>query len=235
MKTEIKQIFAMIGKDIRLEIRNLSDLFSILLFNLVSILIFSNAYSFGTNSTQMPLTVFVIQIWIILFFSMIFIMSKIFQQESKSNCLEGLLVSPFSPISLIFSKIFFSLILLCIIDILVFSFGTLFSNPLNFNLSFLQAVRYLCVGLFVPTLNLSVSGTLISIFGLYVKNKPYFYPILLFPMILPLVSPIISLNLGLLEGLLIQDLLYEILFILAHSILFLSLGILLSKELFNLA
>ena len=235
MKAELKQMFAMIGKDIRLEIRNLSDLFSILLFNLVSILIFSNAYSFATNSNQMPLTVFVIQIWIILFFSMIFIMSKIFQQESKSNCLEGLLVSPFSPISLIFSKIFFSLILMCIIDILVFSFGILFSNPLNLNLSFIQAVRYLCVGLFIPTFNLAISGTLISIFGLYVKNKPYFYPILLFPMILPLVSPIISLNLGLLEGLLIQDLMYEILFTLAHSILFLSLGILLSKELFNLA
>ena len=157
------------------------------------------------------------------------------KEENNSNALEGLLVSPFSPISLIISKIIFSFILMCIIDILVFSFGILFSNPLNLNLSFWQAIRYLCVGLLLPAINLSISGTLISIFGLYVKNKPYFYPILLFPMILPLVSPIISLNLGLLGGLLIKDLLYEILFIVAHSTLFLSLGILLSKELFNLA
>jgi ABC-type transport system involved in cytochrome c biogenesis permease component len=66
---------------------------------------------------------------------------------------------------------------------------------------------------------------------MYVKNKSFILPILLFPLILPITTPIISINIKILEGNLISDLSYEIFFLIAHIILMSSILTLLSQTL----
>ncbi|MFX1492696.1 MAG: hypothetical protein ACFFBZ_00275, partial [Promethearchaeota archaeon] len=61
--------------------------------------------------------------------------------------------------------------------------------------------------------------------------KSFVLPILLFPLILPITIPIISINIKLLEGNLIFSLYYEIIFLIAHITLMISILTLISQTL----
>jgi ABC-type transport system involved in cytochrome c biogenesis permease component len=92
---------------------------------------------------------------------------------------------------------------------------------------------YVILGIVLPTLDLSICGTLVSAISMYSKNRSFVLPLLLFPIILPITSPIISLNIKLLEGELLSLVLMEILFLVAHAILMFSILILVSEELLS--
>ncbi len=89
------------------------------------------------------------------------------------------------------------------------------------------------IGIVLPTLDLSICGTLVSALSMYSKNKSFVLPLLLFPIILPITSPIISLNIKLLEGELISMIVIEFLFLMAHAILMFSILIFVSEELLS--
>ncbi|MFW9830041.1 MAG: hypothetical protein ACFFEY_20910, partial [Candidatus Thorarchaeota archaeon] len=80
-KLKFKLFKVILMKDIKLEIRQINDLFSIFLFDIISIFIFSSVYNFGTQYQNMPLEIFVIENWLIIFFTLIFIMTKLFIKE----------------------------------------------------------------------------------------------------------------------------------------------------------
>ncbi|MFW9823705.1 MAG: hypothetical protein ACFFE4_12250, partial [Candidatus Thorarchaeota archaeon] len=83
----------------------------------------------------------------------------------------------------------------------------------------------------LPTLDLSICGSLVSAFSMYVKNKSFILPILLFPLILPIITPIISINIKILEGNIISNLYFEIIFFSAHILLMSSILTLTSEML----
>ncbi|MFX1525438.1 MAG: hypothetical protein ACFFCC_18170, partial [Promethearchaeota archaeon] len=99
----------------------------------------------------------------------------------------------------------------------------------SFNLN--QLILYIGLGVLLPTLDLSICGSLVSAFSMYVKNKSFVLPILLFPLILPIITPIVSINIKILEGEVITSLYYEIIFFTAHIILMSSIISLTSETL----
>ncbi|MEJ2293610.1 MAG: heme exporter protein CcmB [Candidatus Lokiarchaeota archaeon] len=230
-KSKIKSMLAILRRDIKSEVRQINDLFSISIFDVISIFIFSSVYTFSTQNTSMPIDIFVIQIWIIIFFTLIFIMTKLLIKEKESGTLGGLLTSPISPNIILTSKTIFCLILLCIVEFVLFTFSIVISLPSIQILSPLQVVNYVLIGIGLPTIDLSICGTIVSAFSMYAKNKSFVLPILLFPIILPITNPIISLNIKLLMGDLLSDVIYEILFLLFHIILMSSILSLVSDHL----
>ena len=81
LKMKYKQTKTILIKDIRSELRQFNDLISIFLFGIISIFIFSSSYNLVTGNQFMSLELFVIQIWFIIFFIMMFIMTKLFLKE----------------------------------------------------------------------------------------------------------------------------------------------------------
>jgi len=229
--SKIKLFKTILFKDIKSEIRQINDLFSILLFDILSVFIFSSVYNFSAEGQTMPLGIFVIEVWLIIFFTLIFLMSKLFVKEKESGTLGGLISAPISGNIIIFSKIFYCLILLSFVELILFLFSVFLSAPSIENLSFTQLITFITLGVLLPTLDLSICGSLVSAFSMYVKNKSFVLPILLFPLILPITTPIISLNLKILEGDLISSLFYEIIFLVAHITLMISILTLLSQTL----
>ncbi|MFW9825373.1 MAG: ABC transporter permease, partial [Candidatus Thorarchaeota archaeon] len=205
--------------------------FSIFLFDIISIFIFSSVYNFGTQYQNMPLEIFIIENWLIIFFTLIYIMTKLFVKEKDSGTIGGLLTSPVSANLMLLSKTIFCFILLAFIELILFLFSIFISAPTisSFNIS--QLFLYIGLGVLLPTLDLSICGSLVSAFSMYVKNKSFILPILLFPLILPIITPIISINIKILNGDLITSLYYEIIFFLAHIILMGSIIILTSETL----
>ncbi len=230
-KLRLKLFSTILKKDIKSEVRQINDLFSILLFGVISIFIFSSAYNYGTQIQNMPVGIFVIENWLIIFFILIFIMTKLFVQEKESGTLGGLITSPVSASTILLSKIVFCFILLILIEVIIFLVSFFFSAPLIQNLSFQQILIYIIIGVILPTIDLSICGSLVSAFSMYVKNKSFVLPILLFPLILPIITPIISLNINLFEGNSINTLYYELIFIIAHITLMISILVIISQTL----
>ncbi|KKL68755.1 hypothetical protein LCGC14_2121830 [marine sediment metagenome] len=230
-KLRLKLFSTILKKDIKSEVRQINDLFSILLFGVISIFIFSSAYNYGTQIQNMPVGIFVIENWLIIFFILIFIMTKLFVQEKESGTLGGLITSPVSASTILLSKIVFCFILLILIEVIIFLVSFFFSAPLIQNLSFQQILIYIIIGVILPTIDLSICGSLVSAFSMYVKNKSFVLPILLFPLILPIITPIISLNINLFEGNSINTLYYEFIFIIAHITLMISILVIISQTL----
>ncbi|MHA2124208.1 MAG: heme exporter protein CcmB [Promethearchaeota archaeon] len=233
----MKALKTLLLKDLKSEIRQINDLFSIFLFEIVSIFIFSSVYNFTAQVQNMPLEIFVIENWIIIFFTLIYIMVKLFVKEKESGTLGGLTTSPVSGNIILLSKIIFCLILMILVEAILFLFSTLLSAPAivdgviitQINLNPSQLVNYIAFGIILPTFDLAICGSIVSAFSMYVKNKSFVLPILLFPLILPITTPIMSLNMKLLEGELISAVYYELIFLGAHITLMISIISLLSQ------
>ena len=232
-KSGIKLFITILQKDIKSEIRQINDIFSIVLFGIISIFIFSSSYNTINLGVRMPIEIFTIQIWLIIFFTLIFIMIKLFVQEKEKGTLDGLTSSPVSNNILLISKIVFCFILLSFIELILILFSFFISIPSVQVLNFNEFLYYIMLGIVLPTLDLSICGTLVSALSMYSKNKSFVLPLLLFPIILPITSPIISLNIKLLEGELISIVVMEILFLMAHAILMFSILIFVSEELLS--
>ncbi|MFX1572582.1 MAG: heme exporter protein CcmB [Promethearchaeota archaeon] len=238
-KLRLKVLKTILFKDIKSEIRQINDIFSVFLFEIISIFIFSSVYNFTTQIQNMPLEIFVIENWIIIFFTLIYIMVKLFVKEKETGTLGGLITSPVSGNIILLSKILFCLILLIFVEAILFLTSSFLSAPAiiegnittQINLNVIQFLNYIIIGILLPTFDLSICGSLVSAFSMYVKNKSFILPILLFPLILPIITPIISLNIKLLGGYSISDVFYEIIFLLAHIALMISIIILLSQTL----
>ena len=231
LKSRLKLLKVILTKDLKSELRQINDLFSIFLFGIISIFIFSSAYNFGTQYQIMPLEIFVIENWLIIFFTLVYIMTKLFVKEKESGTIGGLLSSPVSSNLIILSKTIFCFILLSFVEVILFLFSVFISAPSITNFNSNQLLIYVSLGVLLPTLDLSICGSLVSAFSMYVKNKSFILPVLLFPLILPIITPIISINIKILEGELISSLYYEITFFSAHIILMSSILTLTSEAL----
>lgn len=231
--SNLKLFFTVLQKDIKSEIKQINDIFSVVLFGIISVFIFSSAYNTINLGTAMPTSIFVTQIWLIIFFTLIFIMIKLFVQEKEKGTLDGLKASPVSKNILLTSKIVFCFILLSFIELILLIFSFFISIP-SVNVSnLIEFVNYIVFAILIPTLDLSICGTLVSALSMYAKNKSFVLPLLLFPIILPVTSPIIALNIKLLEGEILSMILLEILFVVAHAILMFSILMFISEELLS--
>ena len=233
VKSGLNLFITILQKDIKSEIKQANDVISIILFGIISIFIFSSSYNTINLGVRMPIEIFVIQIWLIIFFTLIFIMIKLFVQEKERGTLDGLTSSPVSNNILLISKVVFCFILLSFIELILLLFSFFISVPSVQVLSVNQLMYYIIIGIVLPTLDISICGTLVSALSMYSKNKSFVLPLLLFPIILPITSPIISLNIRLLEGELISMVAVEILFLVAHAILMFSILVLVSEELLS--
>ena len=230
-RLKFKLLKAILSKDIKSEIRQINDLISIFLFGIISIFIFSSVYNFGTEYQNMPLEVYIIENWLIIFFILIYIMTKLFIKEKESGTLGGLITSPASANTIFLSKTIFCLILLSFVELIIFLFSYFISAPSIDKLNSLQIFGYIGLAILLPTIDLAICGSIVSAFSMYAKKKSFVLPILLFPLILPIVTPIISINIKILEGLAITSLNFEIIFLIAHIILMISIVSLISQTL----
>ncbi|MFX1597155.1 MAG: heme exporter protein CcmB, partial [Promethearchaeota archaeon] len=187
-KSKLRLLKVILSKDIKSELRQINDLFSIFLFDIISIFIFSSVYNFGTQYQNMPMEIFVIENWLIIFFTLIYIMTKLFVKEKDTGTLGGLISSPASANLILISKTIFCFILLSFVEIILFLFSFFISVPSISNFNANQLLIYLSLGVLLPTLDLSICGSFVSAFSMYVKNKSFILPILFFPLILPIIT-----------------------------------------------
>lgn len=221
---------SMLRKDFRSEARQANDLLSIVFFDLILTFIISMAYSIGYGSDQMPLDIFMVQTWVIIFFTVLFMISKLMINEKEAGTLNGMLTAPVSPVSILFCKIVFGFVILCLIEAIQVIFSIFISRPVGIVMNFGSIITFIFLGIGVPTIDLTICGTIISSISIYTKHRAFVLPVLLFPLILPIITPILTLNINLLQGLPVSSVIFELIFIAAHALLLICLSILAARE-----
>lgn len=165
-------------KDLVLDIRSLENIFAMLFFSIIVIMIFSFALPADDKSHALLAPgVF----WVTFLLAGILSLNKSFQIEKDNFCLESLLLSPVSRGAIFLGKMGWNVCFILLIQLLVIPvFSLLFYGP------FLDNFLELFLLSFITAIGFSSLGTMLSALTVDVRFKEIILPILLFPLLVPL-------------------------------------------------
>lgn len=192
MKTKeyIKSIIALFQKDFKSELRTRYALNALGMFVIttISIILFAIA-----NETP-PLEILAGILWIIIFFSAMSGMARTFvSEEEKGTVMTLHLIT--TPAVVYFGKLLFNLVLLILLNI----FSVILYMILMPNL-IIRSPEIFILTLFLGTLGLASTATIIAAIIAKSNTKGTLYPVLSFPILLPLLLVVIKSTKLALEG-----------------------------------
>jgi heme exporter protein B len=199
-------------KDLLIEFRTKHTINFMLLFALLSILMFS--YIVGAFIAAVP-DIGPGLLWLILIFSGMLGLSRAFTREKDLGTLEGLKLSPVSGTDILLGKVAYNFSLLVLIEVISFPIFLLFFNfPVagSIALSFF----YLTLG----NLGFAVVGSAMSVLILNARARELLLPVILFPVLFPIIiSSISALKKVLVEGETFLNTMGEFKIIIAYTVI----------------
>lgn len=192
MKTSefIKSVFAIFQKDFKSELRTRYALNALAMFVIITISIILFAIANETPSIEISAGI----LWIIIFFSAMSGMARTFVSEEEKGTVMTLHLITLSAV-VYFGKLLFNLVLLILINI----FSVLLYLILMPNFK-VQSPEIFILTLFLGTLGLSSTSTIIAAIIAKSNTKGTLYPVLSFPILLPLFLVVIKSTKLALEG-----------------------------------
>ncbi len=188
----ITDIWTIMLKDLKLDLRSMENFFSMLFFSVIILLVF--AFALPVDKQSLALTapgVF----WVTFLLSGILSLNKSFQMEKENLCMEGLLLSPVSRGSIFLGKMAGNVVFIMIVQLLVIPLFSIF-----FYRSALSHFGELLLLSGVTTIGFSALGTLLSGLTTDLRFKEILLPILLFPLLVPLLLASVKITQGVLNG-----------------------------------
>jgi heme exporter protein B len=187
-----KDSWAILLKDLRLDLRRSENFFSMLFFSITILLIFAFALP---QDLSKQIEVLAGMYWISFLLSGILSLNKSFQQEKENGCIHALLVSPVSRGSIFLGKMSATIIFILIVQGLVIPvFGILFNS---LAISFFPQLVLLSL---LASLGFASLGTLLAGLTSDIRFKEILLPLLLFPLLVPLLLACVRLSQDILNG-----------------------------------
>lgn len=221
--SDLKKSWRIFRKDILLESNEKFEFFSMIVFSIASVVIFSLAINISNIENEtLKANIISASLWIIFVFAGMLSYSSLFGRETKSGgFLTALRSFPVKPQSIFLGKLIFNLVLLFSIELILIVLYVIFFQ-LTFNSPF-----YLVIGVFFfSTLDYSIVGTLVSSLTIYSRSKTLVIPLLMFPLILPSVMISVILVSQAIIGELISPFNSNLLLLLLHFIILLMISML---------
>ncbi len=176
MQLFFRHTFILVWKDVLIDLRRKDNFLSILLFSILTLLIFQFALG---EEPEVFLQALPGVIWIVFFMSGVIGLGKSYIQEMESGCMGGLLTSPVDRSVLFLGKMLANTISLLFTQLLVISLW-LFLLDIELR-SWLELFLVLLFG----TLGFSSLGPLLTAMTATVRGKEMLLPILIFPLMVP--------------------------------------------------
>lgn len=182
-----RQITALLIKDFTAELRTKELFTSMIVFVLLTLVIFN--FAFG--GSRLSLEVIVGAIWVAFLFAANLGLSRSFVREVDKGCLEGLLLCPAERYVIYFGKAIGNLIFILVVELL-----TLPILPLFFSDSSLLKEPLKLIGVFIlGSAGISFIGTLFSAMTANLKARELLLPLLAFPILTPVLIASVKLTL----------------------------------------
>jgi len=183
---------ALLEKDFRLEVRTREGIIAVLVFSLLSLLIF-NMIMPGEKTDSAILTgIF----WVVVTFSSILALDRSITRDFREKSIQGILLIPVDKSVIYLAKLTFNLFIVFFIEIATFSILTVL---FNLSVGFDNAIFFLFISLLVG-IGLSSSGTFYATVSQKTRSKELLLPLLFIPAVLPLLMAGINLGSAQLSG-----------------------------------
>lgn len=189
MKTYLNTVKAVIWKDLTAEWRTRENLTAMLVFALLTVLIFNFALELDIQA-QESLSAGIL--WVTFVFAGTIGLNRSMAAEKDRGCLDGLLLAPVDRSVIYFGKVIGNMIFMLLVELIVLPiYSFLFRVPV-FQPGFLMVV-------FLGSFGYVAVGTLLAAMVIQVRTRDILLPILLFPLTLPVIISAVKASQGFLE------------------------------------
>jgi heme exporter protein B len=185
-------MWALLWKDVQLELRTKERISSLLVLALLIVLVFVLALS--PEQVQRP-EVGAALLWVTLLFAGMLSLQRAFLIEQERGCLSGLLLCPFEPGTLFLAKLVGNALFLTLVQAVVTPLTLLLlAVPLSW--SFLTLALVLLLGI----IGFSALGTLFAAIAVRTRARDILLPLMLLPLLTPLLIAAVKVTSALLAG-----------------------------------
>jgi heme exporter protein B len=174
----IHKIWAVLRKDLLIELRTKDSLNAMLFFGIVVMVIFNLALESVRDSIRAAVPGV---LWVSFAFSGTLGLNRMFAAEKENGCLQALMMLPVDRGVLYLGKMLAATVFMLITEVVIFVFALIF-----FNLAVWGEIPYLAVVFLVGTLGFTAVGTLLSAISANTRLREVLLPLILFPVILPI-------------------------------------------------
>lgn len=188
----LRIIWAIFAKDLRLEWRHRETLASMCVFGLLVVFIFNFAFEPAREETLRLLPGL---LWIAFAFAGILGFNRAFAAERENSSLEGLTLAPVDPGAIYVGKLLANLLFLGIAEAVI-----VFATSLWYNFSFLPVLGRFVLVVFLGTLGYAAVGTVFGAVSANTRMREVMLPVLQFPVAVPIFIGAIEATTGVLRG-----------------------------------
>ena len=224
IKRDMKTLFSLFKKDIKLEFRSFSTILITIVFTALIVVLFNIAFPFGVAQKNEIISII---IWVVFLFSSLIVSSGMIEFDTKNNSLELILMYGIKSEIYFLSKILSVFTILSIVQVTIFSlfyvlFQLSFQNP---------AIIFVAI-----LTNIGISSITVILGILSVRNNlnQNVLSILVIPFTLPYLLGAVEVTNQLTESGNINNILNSIYAIVAFDVIFLISGALLIGVYFKL-
>ena len=181
-----RTVFAILKKDILMEIRTKETINATLVFSILITIVFSFISEPGSKTEQAVAGgIF----WMAVTFSGILGLNKTMMSEIQGGNFEALMLAPIDRSAIFFGKVISNFLFLTILEIILVPLFLVFYN-VNLVSHWLMVVIIL-----LATYGYSVTGTLFSMISVRTKTREIMLPLLMLPILVPvIIAAILSTN-----------------------------------------
>ena len=176
MQLFFRQTLILVWKDVLIDLKRKDNLLSMILFAILTLLIFQFAMGEEPEMFQIALPGV---IWIVFLMSGVLGLGKSFVQEMETGCMGGLLLAPVDRSVLFLGKMLANTLFLLFTQLLFIPLCLFF-----FEIEVRNWLELLMV-LFFGTVGFSSLGTLLTAMTSTLRGKEMLLPILIFPLMVP--------------------------------------------------
>lgn len=187
----VRQVLAIVRKDLAMELRTRENLSAMIVFALIVLVIFNFAFELQ------QVDLYVVGpgvLWVAFTFSGILGLGRSFAAEKDKGSLEGMLLSPVDRGAIFLGKTISNFIFITTMQAVTLP---LFAILNNIALPWFPLIPYIVLG----TIGFAAVGTVLSAIAASTKMREVMLPILLFPVSIPLLMAAVKLTSGALQSL----------------------------------
>jgi len=190
MKRYFQVVWAVLWKDLRIELRTKDIFTSMAVFAVLALMIFNFAFELRVPDKSMVIPGV---LWVTVTFSGVLGLGRAFISEKDRGSMAGLLLAPVDRSAIYFGKMLASLIFILVMEAFLLPLMVIF-----FNTNFISLPLLLV--LFLGTLGFAAVGTVFSGLAVNTRTREVLLPVLLFPVMLPVLMAGIRATIGFMEG-----------------------------------
>jgi heme exporter protein B len=189
---DLRKLATLIWKDLLAEFRTRELLFSMLLFALLVVVVFSFTFEPGSRAARESAPGI---LWVAFIFAGVLGLHRAFSREVENGSIYGLMLAPVDRGIIFLGKMTSNVIFILIIEIFTLPlFAVLFNVPL------VNVLDRLLVILLLATVGFAAVGTLFSAIAINTRTRETMLPILLLPVELPVIVAAVKATAEVLNG-----------------------------------